>query len=292
MVVCAANLQAPQDKDNADMRKLMILCTIGLLLSGCRLGGTASGISEPVELLETVSQQSLTLTKDGPFAFEQTLKPGTAYNVEATAPKGQLCKVSNAEGTMGRNPVTNLQVACEPDTIACTMEYAPVCAKSKADIACVTTPCPDHAYRTFPNACHADAVDGMISFTGSCDNLEEALAFEDKPALMLEALQDNPDARPFTLLGSRIDGDVAHLTLQYSGGCGDHDVQLQVAQQLLPGQPVVAHTKLIHTSNDNCDALITREHRFDLLPVKAFYQRQFDQTSGRVAIQNIGNYVF
>src|SRR5690606_35533653 len=127
---------------------------------------------------------------------------------------------------------------------------------------------------------------------GSCDKLEEALAFEDHPARMVETLQDDPDARPFTLLASHIEGDVARVTLQYSGGCGEHDVQLLVDQQLVPGQPVVAHTRLIHKSDDTCEALITREHRFDLLPVKAFYQRQFDQPSGRVAIQLIGNYLF
>lgn len=274
------------------MQKFALVCAMVFLIAGCRLGGQASGISQPVELQETVSQQTLTLQQDGPFTFEQGLKPGNRYHVLADGGKGVTCIVSNSSGTMGRNPVTNLKVACEADSVMCTSQYDPVCAKAKADIACVTTPCADHAYRTYSNACHAEAADAMISFAGNCDNLEETLAFGDRPVRMVEALQKDPDERPFTLLESRIDGDVAVLTLQYSGGCGDHNVQLQVDQQLLPGQPVVAHTRLIHKSDDTCEALITREHRFDLLPVKAFYQRQFEQPSGRIAIQHIGNYLF
>lgn len=273
------------------MYRLAMLCALGLLISACRLGGQASGISEPVTLTETVSQQTLALQQDGPFAFGQDIKPGSRYVVEA-AGKGLQCSIENASGTMGRNPVTNLNVTCEPDAVICTADYNPVCAKASAQLACVTEPCPTHAYRTFSNACQAEAVDGMISFSGSCDNLEETVTFEDQPVSMVESLQKDPDARPITLVASRLDGDVAHLTLQYSGGCGDHSIQLQVQQQLLAGQPVVAHTQLIHKSNDNCEALITREHRFDLLPVKAFYQRQFGQDSGRVAIQHIGNYLF
>lgn len=263
-----------------------------LLLAGCKLGGSASGLEQPVELQDTVSQQTLQVTQDGPFTFGQTYAAGTGYNVVVSNANGQRCTVSNGAGTFARAPVTNLLVQCESDTTVCTTDYSPVCAKAPATIACVTTPCPDHSYQTFSNACTAGAASARISFDGSCDNLEETPGFDDAPVRMLPQLGTHPDAKPFTLLAARIEADVAILTLQYSGGCGEHNVNLLVDQNLVAGAPVVANTRIEHLSDDNCDALITREHRFDLLPVRAFFERQFDQSSGRVAVQNVGNYSF
>ena len=273
------------------MLKRLILCTVLLGLSGCKLGGMAAGIEQPVVLRDTISGQTVTITEDGPFSFTQAYASGAQFDVEVAEANQQLCTVSQGSGTFGKSPITQLKLNCEPDTVACTAQFDPVCAKATANIACITTPCPDHAYQTFPNRCEANSANAQFSFNGSCEQLEGALATDDTPVQMVPAFPDS-DGKPVKIVMSSIENDSAIMTIQHPGGCGDHNIQLLVHAELMPGQPVVADTRLVHSTEDRCDALITREYRFDLLPVKAFYQRLFNKNSGRVAIRQVGNYEF
>lgn len=273
------------------MKRTAFILALATALTGCKLGGTADGIEQDIQLQETRSQELLTITADGPFVFEHRFQPGDAYQVIIANANDQDCSVSHGEGVFGKASISNVKVSCTTATF-CTADYSPVCAKQSANIQCVTTPCPDHEYRTFSNACVANKAKATISFDGDCGGLEDALAFADEPVKMVTLLVDTQTGAPFKLIKADISDDVANLTLQYSGGCGEHDFDLNIAQQLQPGTPATALAKLTHTSSDNCDALITREHSFDLLPLREFYRRQFGQQAGAVNISGIGTYSF
>ncbi len=111
------------------MRYLLSLPVVGLaaVLSGCgggsaqttttdvpltySIGGSIAGLSGTV-VLQNNGGDSLTLSSDGPFAFDVTLQPNAAYDVTvATQPANQVCSVSNGRGTASAS-VTNVTVAC------------------------------------------------------------------------------------------------------------------------------------------------------------------------------------
>src|SRR3984885_760143 len=111
------------------MRYLLSLPVVGLAAvpSGCgggsaqttttdvpltySIGGSIAGLSGTV-VLQNNGGDSLTLSSDGPFAFDVTLQPNAAYDVTvATQPANQVCSVSNGRGTASAS-VTNVTVAC------------------------------------------------------------------------------------------------------------------------------------------------------------------------------------
>lgn len=55
-----------------------------------------------------------------------------------------------------------------PEPIACTKEYAPVCASVKTGIVCVTTPCPTTIEKTYGNACEARVAGAAVVYKGEC----------------------------------------------------------------------------------------------------------------------------
>ncbi len=137
--------------------------------------------------------------------------------------------------------------------------------------------------------CNQHSGEDLVDQAGAGTGFDSAC---DEPVKMVTLLVDTHTSPPFKLVKARIQDDVASLTLQYNGGCGDHDFDLNIAHQLLPGKPAQAPALLTHTSRDNCDARITREQRFDLLPLRELYQQQFGQGPGSVTIQGVGVYSF
>jgi N-acetylneuraminic acid mutarotase len=111
------------------MRHLLSLPVVGLatVLSGCggssaqyttadvpltySIGGSIAGLSGTL-VLQNNGGDTLTLSSDGPFAFDVTLQPNASYDVTvATQPANQVCSVSNGKGTASAS-VTNVSVAC------------------------------------------------------------------------------------------------------------------------------------------------------------------------------------
>jgi hypothetical protein len=119
------------------MRHLLLLPVIGLVavLSGCghdssvtssttstipttfSVGGTIAGLSGTV-VLRNNGGDTLSLSSNGPFAFDVTVQPNSPYDVTvATQPANQVCSVSNGSGTASAS-VTSVIVACSLSSTA------------------------------------------------------------------------------------------------------------------------------------------------------------------------------
>ncbi len=76
------------------------------------LGGSASGVTEPVLLHDGL--ESLELTSDGDFTFVTPLSYGTAYLIEVEAPASLACTLSGAAGVMDAADSFDVGLSCEP----------------------------------------------------------------------------------------------------------------------------------------------------------------------------------
>lgn len=69
-----------------------------------------------------------------------------------------------------------------------------------------------------------------------------------------------------------IDGDIAWVTVSYSGGCAQHDFRLEWNGMYATSLPVQVSPTLLHNPNgDLCEAWITETVRFDLGPIRDGY---------------------
>lgn len=91
---------------------------------------------------------------------------------------------------------------------------------------------------------------------------------------------------PFQVVGEpRIDGDTLFITVQFGGGCARHEFRLLGGRIFLESEPVQAPLVLHHDANgDNCRALLTRDLRFDLTPLKEAWQRSYGARAGRMRV--------
>ena len=94
----------------------------------------------------------------------------------------------------------------------------------------------------------------------------------------------------FDLDGLSIYGDILTVTVQYSGGCEDHDLLMFMSpDSFLESHPVQANLYIRHDDNDDaCDAWITETIRFDMRPVRDLYNQMYD--SGNTVVLNVFEY--
>jgi hypothetical protein len=81
------------------------------------------------------------------------------------------------------------------------------------------------------------------------------------------------DAR-FVLDSVRIDGDIITLTVEYSGGCSEHEFELHMSPvAFMESLPVQANLYLRHADfDDPCRAWIKSTISFDLRPIAHLYE--------------------
>lgn len=73
-----------------------------------------------------------------------------------------------------------------------------------------------------------------------------------------------------------VEGHYLKLTVSYSGGCKEHDFALFGWSGFAKSDPPQAEVYLSHNANgDMCEAYITDEIMFDLLPLQHAYQKIF-----------------
>jgi hypothetical protein len=82
--------------------------------------------------------------------------------------------------------------------------------------------------------------------------------------------QDSLKTDPINVLAVKIEGDCLRLTLQYGGGCREHEIDLVL---MLPecGTPPLPPPdfRISHDAHgDVCKALITKEYSFDLSGIR------------------------
>lgn len=89
-----------------------------------------------------------------------------------------------------------------------------------------------------------------------------------------------------TITSHRLAGDTLVLQVQYRGGCRDHGFQLLAADAWMESYPVQVAGRLAHDAKgDSCKALVQRELRVSLAPLKEAYRSAYQASSGRIAYQ-------
>jgi hypothetical protein len=80
------------------------------------IGGSVEGATG-VLTLQNSNGRTLTLARDGSFAFETQMVSSAIYNVTvAVHPESQTCRVAHGSGTVKGADVRNVVVTCTPHT--------------------------------------------------------------------------------------------------------------------------------------------------------------------------------
>ena len=92
---------------------------------------------------------------------------------------------------------------------------------------------------------------------------------------------------PYNIQEARIDeaGDLA-LTVQYGGGCREHDFTLCWDGRFMESFPIQVRLVLHHDANDDmCRALPTEVRTFDLKVLEKGYKQAYRDDSGRIILR-------
>ena len=94
---------------------------------------------------------------------------------------------------------------------------------------------------------------------------------------------------PFIFNDAKLKSNFLILNVSYSGGCEEHVFEL-IASSFMESYPVQVNIVLSHEDNDDlCEAWITEETMFNLLPLKVAYKNQYNENSGKI-ILNLENW--
>lgn len=87
-----------------------------------------------------------------------------------------------------------------------------------------------------------------------------------------------------SIAGASLQGDVLVLDVRFGGGCAEHAFDLYAQTAFMESEPVQTRLALAHRANgDPCRALLSRELRFDLAPLRDAYRRAYGP-SGRIVL--------
>ncbi len=76
-----------------------------------------------------------------------------------------------------------------------------------------------------------------------------------------------------------LDNDRLKFSLSYSGGCMHHVIELFALKAIEKTNPARVTVRLSHNANnDPCEAYITKDHEFDLAPLKGFMISNYNIT--------------
>jgi len=102
---------------------------------------------------------------------------------------------------------------------------------------------------------------------------------------------------PISIISAKVDGDCLKLTLQYGGGCKEHQVDLAFIQPECGTPPLPPPTfEIRHNANgDACKALVTKEYSFDLKGIREEGKNKIDFILGigsSTGITNTNTYTY
>ncbi|MFA5326379.1 MAG: NigD-like C-terminal domain-containing protein [Prolixibacteraceae bacterium] len=109
----------------------------------------------------------------------------------------------------------------------------------------------------------------VLIATTACHNKEdvEIITNDSQEYVVLSYFNcDSLQTDPVTVISGKVDGDFLILTLQYGGGCKDHQVNLALILPECGTPPLPPPTfEIRHNANgDACKALITKEYSFNI----------------------------
>lgn len=207
---------------------------------------------------ETSQSQPYVISDAGPFVEFEILQPGRSFG-------------SSLDG-LAFIPVITADTLAEGSTLTATYDWYWVTAHGVL---------PEGSYiaRATPRLHFSEiATPGpqQIQFTITAENIQT-----DTTDLIIITNQkpDSLQLDPFTLNDVSIDADTLTLNVSYGGGCAEHDLQLFMSPAaFMESNPVQAALYLRHNGhNDPCDALITKDVRFNLRPIAEQYRRGYGE---------------
>jgi len=90
---------------------------------------------------------------------------------------------------------------------------------------------------------------------------------------------------PATIVSAAVEGDSLALEVRYGGGCEEHGFALYASDAFMESEPVQVGVTLAHDAKgDPCRALLTRDLKFDLAPLREAYRRQY-RRNGTIVLQ-------
>jgi hypothetical protein len=136
------------------------------------------------------------------------------------------------------------------------------------------------------STCDCPAVAGFLCAEGTC-------AWNYVDAYPYLPVCHTSDGDSFTADSVAIEGDELVVSLGYSGGCEEHDFTLCWPDQtFMESHPVQASLELFHDAHhDTCEAWITEERRFSLVPLRAAYAASYGTKVGTIVIHVAGSTV-
>lgn len=170
--------------------------------------------------------------------------------------------------------------------IGCADVYEPVCGLTSCS---EQDTCGDYLYQNYSNACSAGVQNAQIVLHSECVDLEGKTTNASHAITVQPSSDDLPESpNSVSVLDARVQGHVAILELRYGGGCkDDHAFELHAAEPFLESQPVQILSRLVHRTNDTCEAQLRRTVEFDLRALRETYRRQYDSGSGEIQLKNL-----
>lgn len=96
---------------------------------------------------------------------------------------------------------------------------------------------------------------------------------------------------PITIIKAKVDGDCLVLTLQYGGGCKEHQVDLALILPECGTPPLPPPTfEIRHNANgDACKSLVTKDYSFDISGIREEGKNKIDFILGVGSSTGISN---
>ena len=133
------------------------------------------------------------------------------------------------------------------------------------------------------STCDCPAAAGFLCQDGTC-------AWNYVDAYPYLPVCHTSDGDSFTVDSVAVEGDELVVSLGYSGGCEAHDFTLCWPDQtFMESHPVQVSLELFHDAHhDTCEAWITEERRFSLMPLQAAYAASYGSKVGTIVIHVAG----
>jgi hypothetical protein len=89
-----------------------------------------------------------------------------------------------------------------------------------------------------------------------------------------------------TINAAGVKGDSLELSVTFGGGCRGHTFLLLADGAWMESYPVQTGLYLAHEdNNDNCDALLSRVLKFDLVPLKVAYTKSYGAAPASIRLR-------
>jgi cysteine-rich repeat protein len=122
--------------------------------------------------------------------------------------------------------------------------------------------------------------DGNVASGDGCD---ENCAVEGSGAIAI--CQEPFPKDPLVVKSAVIDGDSLLVGVEFGGGCEEHVLGYCWDGSFAESEPEQVFTQISHESfDDPCDALLSKQLKFDLVPLKTVWQEGHQQQSGEIIV--------